>query len=654
MKKQLLAILLVLAQVAVIGCKETILPPEVELMEDTVTVEAEGGVYSISYEITNPTDDGLFSIENAPDWIGDFNYEEPGKIYFKVEANELEEERKAEMNVLYSGFEDVLSIIVIQKAKIIPPFEITVNEVFETYANIDIIPRDKEQLYINFTITKDYESSYSDDDALFNEDMRYFRQVSEEAGSTLESVIEFYSQKGDLSEQFLFGLIPGTEYVTYAYGIDIKNMVRTTPIVRTQFTSVGVEKKDVSFEFDYKINGGFVELRITPQDYDGYYVYDVLRGVSEDMDLDLICEELWTGNISTFLQMGFSYEEILSFVGKKGIENTSLSLDAETKYVLVAYAINEKSLKCSEVSYSFFETDIVPPSDNIITISASNIKSRSLDITFNTTNDDPYVAVVCPSSMLDGLTTDEEIIKFIQENFNININSGSFTQTIEDLVPETKYTFIAYGFNSNKVTTGLFRYECETAAPVIADVTAKIIFGNYYDAQEVAKLDPTYADVPEGFAIIPIKVETTGDVQAVYYDLFATYALGSISGREQQIIQQLIGLGKKPDTFVYFAPYDLESTLAAVAKAKDGNTGNLWLSPSFVLVPEGVSDPQEFVNSQKSANVDITEEEGIGSSTSHLSTIKENVIVKKNTNGAENAESVKNIRRYSFKDFPTK
>ena len=236
MKKQILSILfLAILHVLVISCKEQLLSPELELTEDVINVTASGGFYSISYTITNPIEEASLSIDNQPEWVSDFNFEKQGVISFFVHKNELTEERSAKLNLVYSGIEEVLSFTIIQEAASVPPFSINVNEVSEIYVNLDIIPEDKEMTYINFTMPREYESYYENDDALFNDDMAYFQSLSDAYNLPIDEVIATYVRIGDLTNQTLSGLIPGTEYMTYVYGIDTQDNTRTTEIVREYY-----------------------------------------------------------------------------------------------------------------------------------------------------------------------------------------------------------------------------------------------------------------------------------------------------------------------------------------------------------------------------------------------------------------------------------
>lgn len=651
MKKLLFVNVFVLFAIAqiIVACKEEQMPPSLELQTNVVNVEAKGGRYSVSYEIVNPDDGAEVSVEYSSEWIGNFNTEIPGVVSFDVFANETQEERSTDVNILYPGVSDVVRFTVIQEANEILPFTINVNEVSEISVNLDIIPEDKEMTYINFTTPSEY--APDDDDALFNEDMAYFQQISDINNVSLEEVIASYTTKGELMDQNLLGLIPGTDYVTYAYGIDLSTNKRTTDIVRAYYSTVGVEVIDVSFDFDCYVNGGFVNLTITPENYDGYYAYEVYGGVTEDINLDELCEQNWTNTVAFFLSVGYSYEDIMNEFCKQGQYSLSLSLDAETEYVVVAHAVNEKALKCSETSYEFFNTGTVAPSDNVIDIAVSNIKDRSLDLKVTTTNLDPYVIYISQSKNLEEYTSDEEIMNYFTNKSNPNINSGGFTETITNLIPNTDYSLCAFGYNAGTYTTDLFRVDCKTTEAEKSDVKVELLFEKYYDAGEVAELDPSYSDVPDGFAILPVTAIPDPGVIEYYYDLFATMFFESVQLTEDELISQLVSAGSKPSEFVYLTNYDLPSVLVSVAKDADGNFGPLWYSEEFTLTKDGTSDPNEFVSISENRPSNIDENQH---SISHLSSINQVKKDKSSITKEDSTTKFEELTKYIFNVDSTK
>ena len=88
--------------------------------EDPLALAADGGSFTIEYEITDPAEDGSISADAGDaGWITDINCDTDGVITFSAAANDTEEERQATITVTYTynGTETVSeSIGVVQEA----------------------------------------------------------------------------------------------------------------------------------------------------------------------------------------------------------------------------------------------------------------------------------------------------------------------------------------------------------------------------------------------------------------------------------------------------------------------------------------------------------------------------------------------------------
>ena len=70
---------------------------------DPLTLAADGGSYTIEYEITDPTEDGSISADAGDaGWITDINCDTEGVITFSVAANDTDGERQATITVTYT------------------------------------------------------------------------------------------------------------------------------------------------------------------------------------------------------------------------------------------------------------------------------------------------------------------------------------------------------------------------------------------------------------------------------------------------------------------------------------------------------------------------------------------------------------------------
>ena len=112
---------------AVVNVSQAVMQPSEEPVptitittEEPLALAANGGSYTIEYEITDPAEDGSISADAGDaGWITDINCDTDGAITFSVAANDTEEERQATITVTYTynGTETVSeSIKAVQEA----------------------------------------------------------------------------------------------------------------------------------------------------------------------------------------------------------------------------------------------------------------------------------------------------------------------------------------------------------------------------------------------------------------------------------------------------------------------------------------------------------------------------------------------------------
>ena len=126
--------------------------------EDPLTLAADGGSYTIEYEITDPTEDGSISADAGDaGWITDINCDTEGVITFSVAANDTDGERQATITVTYTynGTETVSeSIDAVQEANE-PPVQGYDYEYVMLYRSIVLYPGSPNNYYINMSSNPD-------------------------------------------------------------------------------------------------------------------------------------------------------------------------------------------------------------------------------------------------------------------------------------------------------------------------------------------------------------------------------------------------------------------------------------------------------------------------------------------------------------------
>lgn len=104
----------------------------------------------------------------------------------------------------------------------------------------------------------------------------------------------------------------------------------------------------------------------------------------------------------------------------------------------------------------------VDPSDNRITIEAANLTPTTVDLRITTTNKDPYLVYIFLQSEVANLSEEAIIEKTLQKKKYAHLREGDTTVKYYNREPNTGYVCVAMGYQSQQVTTKLFRYDFTT------------------------------------------------------------------------------------------------------------------------------------------------------------------------------------------------
>ena len=590
------------------GCQKPVQPdPTLTLSGTEISVPAEGGDFSVSYNVTNPREGGKVTVEEiSVDWVTDVVVTD-SEIAFSVAENETTEKRDITVYVSYPGIEPDAEFTIVQDAGEPAQITLTLKEVSQTYAVTDIIPLDKEMRYVCFATSQEYLDEYglSTDEALYEDDRLFIENQMSYYGYTIEDLTYY----GDVIGAKFTGFSPDSDNVIYAYGIDINTMEPLTEIVYLRFKTLPVEMTDADFTFgEPVVDGPEVTVSVTPAGYDGWWSAYALETSTLDSEVSLLdhCSSLWNEEMSLWKDFfGFTSEEILQMLCIQGPMDISFTdLEPNTAYTIVVFAVSDDCLINSEPVSLNVTTGSVEMSDNEISIDVTGITGSTADISFNPSNDDSYGFAVYASSDLAGMT-DEEILGLASSDSYLNVTSGVQNVTYSRLEPETGYSIVAFGYQANQVTTGLFREDFTTIEGISGSVEFELQFNGYYDIAETAEAFTAagYADdgayietlAADYDALMPAEAVTTPEVGTFYYTLLLDVPENRLDDPEGYL-SFLIANGDSQESVFYTLEYDVPMFAVGVALNDFGEPGPVWMSNSFTLTRDGVSDPQGFID----------------------------------------------------------
>ena len=578
------------------SCEKPLEDPGLTLSQTEVNVPADGGTFSVAFQVSNPREGAEVSADaGANDWVTGLEVV-GNNINFDVAVNEATETRSVDVTVSYPGAADKVFSIA-QDAGAPAPFTIILKEVGATSYVVDIIPEDKEMDYICIGRTQAYldENNLTTDEALFQDDLTY-----------LEPYVEDYAFSGDLLD-VTFSTLPKTENVLYVYGIDTATSERLTDIVYLRFTSGEVPKIEADFTITATVNGPQVTAHVTPVDYDGYYYCEAYHTASLTPDTDLyeLCYNNFLAKLSLYQSFGMGAEEVLYVFCRQGEDDWVFSFEPSTDYTIVAFAISDEAVVCSDPVSMEVSSEALEPSDNQLSISVTDIGSRTATLNVSATNDDPYGIYIVPSEEIAGYGSDSEIMDYLLYYYAPIDARGDFSEPVSGLDPETEYAVCAFGQVSGYSTTDLFRTDFTTTEAVVGDATIEVGFDEYFDIAAsldvLTELDPESAGefeslLEEGIEVLlPCYAETDpADVELYYYSLYS-YTDDMFDGiSEEEVIEVLMTDYPGEPSILFLANYNYPMILLGVAVDENGNPGPLFKSEPFTLTPEGAADPERL------------------------------------------------------------
>ena len=592
-----------------VGCKsdEPIVEPqpdapELTLAKTEVETTSDGGHFEVGYELLNAVAGAELKVIAEHDWVTNVDTSVEGVISFDVAVSYEDKERSCRLELIYPGLYPNPTIRVKQTVGKEHSIKLELISAAATTITMNVIPQDKEMPYVfilgNGDYIKDNGLMY-DDEALWASDMDVFQSFADAFGSDVSMAVAAFMYEGDLMQHQFTGVTPGTSYVAYAYGFDRETMTPTTEISRLEISTATVNDYTLHFDFDVKVDGPNVDIKITPEGYDGYYYYGVfwkrdVEGATAE-ELRGFCEANWEQYKGLYTSFFDTTEEGLHFIFNElaytGTTELSVELDANTEFVLWAFGMDDEALLNTTPEFYEFKTGSVAASENKFTLSVEELHPRKATVKVETTNDDTYVATLVAADRFEG-NTDEEIMSYILTNFTVQYASGTMSDTATGLTPNTEYEFMVFGAQAGAATTGLQRLKFTTAETLYADLDFSLTISDYYSGAEVAAIDPNYAGYEDS---ILVRITANVDSEAVNAYFNAVNALDFPCYEYEQIVEGLTAEGPLQElSSIYAFEFNEPYVFFGLAEDKDGNFTEVWASKEITFTKEGCSPAEEF------------------------------------------------------------
>lgn len=562
-----------------------------------VVVSADGGQFSASYTLEGASNLTI-NASCTEDWISNINTGEAGVISFEVQPNTETSSRSGLIEISASALKDNVGLTVIQLSSENHGFMLEILETKETTIKYNVYPVDQNMSYITKVIEKSVADAYEDDEALFLDDVSYFKTMAELYGISYEEYLQGILKKGNSENVLAEMLRPDTEYCIYVYGMT-ETGERASDISRAYSKTLSVEMVEMDFQFEVKVDRVSADISVYPSDKEIPYMFDIFpkEVIGSEDNIAAAFQE----NLNIMLDIYTSEYEMtveevmqeLSVIGPG--QNVFENLEPYTEYYVVAVAVTPYGTLNSDVSYQEFRTEHSYLSDNDITIAFSNLTDSSVDYKVLTTNDDPFVFGYDLASNWAGYTYEAMLEELVSGDYNIEdkIVKGDQYGTLDNLSSKTEYIVYMFGYENGTATTDLILGHFTTVEPLVEDVTFELVYDKYFDGTELETAYPDKFSGASGKVVVPVVVSTTGDVANFYYGNFKGDYTSKESLTDVDAINTVVFTGTSAPTNIFYLDYDQVYTFIGVAEDRNGSYGQVW-RVAETFSKDGVSPASEY------------------------------------------------------------
>ena len=496
--KKLFGVLMLVA-LSFVGCEqfvEDVKPNNIKLYVDRVEALAEGETVRFSYSILSKVDDATaLEVTCDADWVTDIAVY-ASFVDVTVAKNDSGAKRSTVLKCKYG--KDTANLTLEQDVWN-APLAIKITNIEATAVTFSVVAHSEETTWIGQVVGKDWFDSYSEED-IFAEDLRYYNGTASEEGKSLEEYLAGVLSKGSHSNIRMNGLDIESEYVVYIYGLTADGE-KTTSIYSEAFTTTApYEGNDVTYDFDIKVERAIADITITPSHEGVAYFNNLITREDFELyggDINKAADAIIAKIIDDYAAWDYTLAETFEYNTDYVATNYQFEAMANTEYVAFAFKWNEKCERLSEVSYEWFTVGTIPPSDNQLSMTISDVTQSTFYVDIKTTNDDPYAIIAIPSAQIANMQEDGEIFDFVLEEYGTSflynyIYNGDIEGEFSGMEAGTEYAVLLFGYEAGVLTTKITRENIKTLkAGAIDACKYDIVISDIEDREAYVTITPT-------------------------------------------------------------------------------------------------------------------------------------------------------------------
>lgn len=460
-------------------------------------------------------------------------------------------------------------------------FNITVKDIEDNKASVNIIPIDNEINYYSECIN---EKQYNEIEDLNEYLLDKLNSTAQHYGVTVEEVLADNKKQGEHQYDYKF-LYPESKYYIWTVEIDKKGNFLSKVYIN-EFLTTESQMGDFKIELSVNdITNHEAICTVIPSSDDYVYFYNVIP--KEEYDRYESDEEFLT----TFIGAIGSFVNNYLGAGKKTYNITQL--EPATDYILISFGFDgtkngtplfkkefrtenptapellDFEFNLSETDENFTKVEIIP-TDNTVSYFRHYITKKDYDDTYGKDLESfqKYTDLIIDEA-LEARPGFER--KSILRSFIVRFKR---TVKFKELTPDTEYyVFGAACEKEGKILVmpklKLFKTLPE---PTVSKATASSEIKYYFNGDEVVATEPDYTSA-SGQAVTYINTEISDDTVNWYVGTsFGDITNDSMTRKD--LIKKLVEYGSKNNQpLIKLFPWNITFTISTIAQDKDGNFG---------------------------------------------------------------------------------
>ena len=400
------------------------------------------------------------------------------------------------------------------KPVVMEDFTVTLTSLHSGDVFLTIEPEDKDMTYwYQLQVKEDMPET---DEEILASDMEYLQYIADYYGTSLTQLLADNLLKGDLDWRYQY-LEPNTEYVLYAYGMNISGEALTA-VNQLTFKTTKVEQLDCEFDIlvGDNITSNSFSITIIPSDDTVAYYYDVFPAwmyeeycLSDAANIPAFMAEYIPALAS---ENGVTVAYAVGAISNYGSIAHDFTLEdgieANSSYFVFAIGIGADGTTTTEAEV--IEVKTAAPPVNTFEVTEGYVEDDRATFYVRPNHSESYVALFELKEYFvenGELVSDEEIIAGIlaAQGSKIGDHVYSGTATVKDcpMIPNKDYYCLVFGYFGGEVTTPLTKVEFRTKAAdmVDADIIVTVAEVTYTEAS--VSFQPYIEPFPHMFNVMP-------------------------------------------------------------------------------------------------------------------------------------------------------